>query len=197
MKSLLWLIVLLLVVGLVVFLSTGEKGEAPSLNEKNIMMGKLSIVSSAFESGEAIDPRFSCDGRNINPPLQISDIPENTESLVLIMNDPDIPNEIKGRLGKEEFVHWVLFNISPTVRNIEEGGAPGIEGQNTSGNIGYTGPCPPTEFKPTEHRYFFRIYALDIELELSEGATKEDVLKSMEGHILQQSELMGTYDRAK
>lgn len=197
MKNLIWIVVLLLIVGIGVFIATSRQGEAPTINDQSTMADKLSITSSAFEDEEAIPSRFTCDGENINPELVFSGVPEDAKSLTLIMDDPDIPDEVKGRLGREDFVHWVAFNIDPDTEKIEEGSAPQTEGVNSSGAEGYTGPCPPTEFEPTEHRYFFKLFALDSELPLSAGATKEDLLDSMEGKVLEEASLMGTYDRAE
>jgi Raf kinase inhibitor-like YbhB/YbcL family protein len=171
----------------------------------------LRIASSSFADNGAIPRQFTCDGDNINPPLSISGITEEAKSLVLIVEDPDIPTEVREKLNLNVFDHWVVFNIPvspppagragagrrPTTNNIQEGSAPGTEGQNSSGKVGYTGPCPPPQYQPTEHRYFFKIYALDTELVLSGGATKEEVEKAMEGHIIAQDEIVGRYDRAK
>jgi hypothetical protein len=193
-----WSVLLLLVLIVVgAFFFGSERGEAPTLIEEESMANNLTLASPSFGVGSEIPSRFTCDGENINPELTLSGVPEGSVSLALVMDDPDIPSQVKERLGKDEFVHWVLFNISPTIGNIPEGGAPGVEGNNGGGKLGYTGPCPPTEFDPTEHRYFFRVYALDTELNLSEGATKEDILSAMEGHVLDETELMGTFDRAK
>ncbi|MBU4480339.1 YbhB/YbcL family Raf kinase inhibitor-like protein [Patescibacteria group bacterium] len=147
----------------------------------------LQITSSAFQDNQTIPVKYTCDvAENTNPPLKISGITEGAKSLVLIMDDPDAPAGI--------WDHWVKFNIpvSGSEFNIEEGIEPvGISGVGTSGNSGYSGPCPPDR----EHRYFFKVYSLDEMLDLSEGATKNEIEKAMEGHILQQGELVGLYIR--
>jgi len=150
------------------------------------------ITSDAFQEGEAIPTKYTCDGDDLSPDLRWSDIPPNTKSLALICEDPDAPS---GR-----FTHWVLFDLPPTVTELPEGvstaerlanGA--VQGQNDFGRIGYGGPCPPTN--DNEHRYYFRIYALDIELQLQPGARREDVIPAMVGHVLAAGHLMGKYKR--
>ncbi len=165
-------------------------------------MKTLKITSEAFEDKGIIPPKYTCDGdpltssgqSNINPPLEIEGVPEGAKSLVLIMDDPDIPDFVKESRGIEVFDHWIVFNVSPTIKNIEEGIEPeGVRGVNSSGQNKYTGPCPPDK----EHRYFFKVYALDTTLGLSEGSSKKEVEKAMAGHIIASGELMGRYDKAK
>lgn len=153
----------------------------------------MKLTSPAFQNNGKIPSKYTCDGENINPPLTITDVPENTKSLVLIMDDPDIPEIAKKNFNVEVWDHWVVFNIPPTLRTIEEGeNPPGILGKNTRGNNAYGGPCPPDR----EHRYFFKLYALDTMLGLREGATKTEVERAMESHILAKVELMGKYARS-
>ena len=149
-------------------------------NETN----ELQVQSVAFSHNGHIPPKYTCEGENINPPLEISDIPEETKSLALIMEDPDAPRGI--------FDHWIVWNIPPN-EAIAEGSIPGISGTNSFGKTGYGGPCPPTG----SHRYFFKVFALDAELELTAGANKNELLKAMEGHIIAQAELMGLYQKRK
>ncbi len=160
-------------------------------------MGKtLTFTSSAFLHNEKIPAKYTCDeNRKLSPPLSISGVPEGAKSLVLIMDDPDIPNVFKESRGIEAFDHWILFNIPPETQEIVEGTFVGIQGINSAGNTEYTGPCPPPEYEPSEHRYIFSLYALDTELSLSVGATKGEVLSAMQGHILEQAELIGLYKR--
>jgi Raf kinase inhibitor-like YbhB/YbcL family protein len=142
-------------------------------------------VKSAFKNGEYIPKKYSCDGENINPHLEIFDIPEKTKTLAIIVEDPDAPNKT--------FTHWILFNV-PIMLNelyIGEDTKEGIKGLNDLDKIGYTGPCPPHG----EHKYIFRIFALDTELELEEGATKEEVKETMQKHILDQVELIGLFKK--
>lgn len=155
----------------------------------------LSLTSPAFQNQGSIPSQFTCDAENISPPLSISGVPEAAKSLVLLMDDPDIPQVFKEQRGIDSFDHWTLFNISSGTREIAQAGSAGVRGANSSGESAYTGPCPPKEYQPSEHRYFFRLYALDTVLDLAEGATKADVLAAMAGHIIDQAELMGRYKR--
>ncbi len=145
----------------------------------------MKLTSPAFKNNQNIPEKYTCDGENLSPPLFISDIPVGTESLVLIVDDPDAPSGC--------FVHWTLWNISPQTTEIPEGKIPenAIEGITDFGKPGYGGPCPPSGI----HRYFFKIYALDTRLELDSSATKEDIEEVMEGHILEKAELIGLYQR--
>jgi hypothetical protein len=149
----------------------------------------MKLTSPAFEHGGKIPSKYTCDGENINPPLAISDVPPGAGSLVLLMDDPDVPKHLR---ADGMWDHWVVFNISATLREIGEGKEPeGTPGVGTSGNVEYSGPCPPDR----EHRYFFKLYALDTELNLPEKATKGQVEKAMEGHVIEKTELMGRYER--
>jgi hypothetical protein len=204
MNKTIWVIVLLLLLttgGVIVWRNTYQAPEPFSTDiNDNAMTNEtvFRLTSPTFTHNGVIPTQFTCDGDNINPPLSISGIPEETQSLALLVDDPDIPSEIKESRGIDVFDHWVVFNISPDASDIpQDASGLGIEGQNSSGELGYAGPCPPTEYQPTEHRYFFRVYALDTELALSEGATKEEVEKAMEGHIIAQTETVGRYDRSK
>lgn len=143
----------------------------------------LNIFSEAFAPNEKIPKRYSCEGDNINPPLTIGETPYETQSVVLIMDDPDAPKGV--------FTHWVMWNFLPG-EDIEEDDAPGDEGMNGRGRTGYTGPCPPSG----THRYFFKVYALDIRLDLKKGADKKVVEDAMQGHILATGELIGLYSKS-
>lgn len=151
----------------------------------------IQISSSAFSEGGTIPKKYTCDAENVSPPLEWGDVPAGTKSLALISDDPDAP--------AGTWVHWVIYDIPPTVRGFAEGIAksPSLAGIGTQGNndfrkIGYDGPCPP---KGKPHRYYFKLYALDTLLNLKPGATKADVEKAMRGHILAMGQLMGTYGR--
>jgi Raf kinase inhibitor-like YbhB/YbcL family protein len=149
----------------------------------------MKLTSSAFSNEGEIPREYTCDGDNINPPLTISDIPDSTETLVIIMDDPDVPKTIR-----EDGIwdHWVVFNIPANVRNINKGEEPeGVYGINTSGSLHYVGPCPPD----ARHRYFFKLFALSSKLDLLEKSTKQQVIASMEEIVLATVELMGTYIR--
>jgi Raf kinase inhibitor-like YbhB/YbcL family protein len=152
----------------------------------------IKVSSSAFQNGEFIPAKYTCDGANISPPLSWSGIPEGTKTFALIADDPDAP----GRT----FVHWVIYNIPALQKELPEGVTPTrnipeevLMGTNDFGHIGYGGPCPP----PGTHRYFFKLYALNSAIHLEAGATKDQVLKAMEKHLLGQGELMGKYKRRK
>lgn len=156
----------------------------------------MTLSSTAFLNGETIPKKYTCDGdRKLSPPLTISGVPSGTKSLALIMDDPDIPTAVREARGIEVFDHWVLFNIPADTKEIPEGAVVGTEGANTSGESSYTGPCPPPEYEPNEHRYIFKLYALDEMLVLSAGATKNEVLEALASHVLAEAELTGRYSR--
>jgi Raf kinase inhibitor-like YbhB/YbcL family protein len=150
----------------------------------------MKLTSSAFDHGKKIPSKYTCDGENINPPLTLSDVPSGAKSLALIMEDPDVPKNIR-KDGMWD--HWVVFDMPPDLRKIDEGKEPpGKAGAGTSGEKGYFGPCPPDR----EHRYFFKLFALDAKLDLPERCSKKGVEKAMERHILEKTELMGKYTRS-
>lgn len=151
----------------------------------------MKLTSKVFQNNGEIPELYTCEGFGMSPPLELHDIPKNTKSLVVIMDDPDIPDFVKQKLGIQVYDHWTVFNIDPRVKVFMEGVSPGTIGRNTSGESDYTGPCPPDK----RHRYFFRLYALDKLLELREGATKQQVLDAMKGHVIEQVELIGTYEK--
>jgi Raf kinase inhibitor-like YbhB/YbcL family protein len=151
----------------------------------------MQMTSSAFANGEAIQNKFTCDGPDASPQLSWKDAPAATQSFALIMDDPDAP------VGT--WVHWVLFNLPASVKELPEGvekreqiANGGLQGRNDFRKIGYGGPCPPPG---KAHRYYFKLYALDAKLDLKAGATKADVERAMKGHIVGQAELMGRYGR--
>jgi Raf kinase inhibitor-like YbhB/YbcL family protein len=147
---------------------------------------KMKITSSAFQEGANIPSKFTCDGADASPPLQIADIPPEAKSLVLIVDDPDAPSGL--------FTHWTVWNIPPQTSAVGEGSAPkGVQGTNDFGKSGYGGPCPPSG----THRYYFKIFALDRELDLPFGAKRGQVDGALKGHVIAQGELMGRYSRKK
>ena len=150
----------------------------------------MRITSPAFGDHQLIPSLYTCDGSGFNPPLHFSDIPLEAETLVMIMDDPDVPKELK---PDGVFDHWVVFNIDPTIREFPENETPpGIESVNSAGNNTYAAACPPQ----SSHRYFFKLYALDVQLELEyEEATKKAVEEAMQGHIISYAELIGIYQR--
>ena len=147
---------------------------------------RMKITSSAFQEGGNIPSRFTCDGSDTSPPLQITGVPSEAKSLVLIVDDPDAPGGL--------FTHWLVWNIAPQTNSIAEGSAPkGVQGTNDFGKSGYRGPCPP----PGTHRYSFKIFALDRQLALRSGAKRGQVDAAMKGHVIAQGELVGRYSRKK
>jgi Raf kinase inhibitor-like YbhB/YbcL family protein len=165
--------------------------EMVSLEESPEAKGMpFTLSSTEFFHESAIPAKFSCDGENISPPLEWGDPPQGTESFVLVSDDPDAP--------RGTWVHWLLYNIPADVRALPEAIPPEGElsdgsqhGENSFGRLDYGGPCPPSG----THRYFFKLYALDVILDLEPGANKETLLQAMEGHILAEVALMGTYSR--
>ncbi len=144
-------------------------------------------IKSVFANREWIPKKYTCDGENVNPPLEFIDVPENAKTLLLIVDDPDSPSRI--------FTHWVLWNIPKETREIHENSVPknSVEGMNDFGKIGYGGPCPHSG----THRYQFKFYALDIKLNLPKGSRKSDVESAMEGHIIDKALSIGLYTKNK
>ncbi|MBI4049994.1 MAG: YbhB/YbcL family Raf kinase inhibitor-like protein [Candidatus Doudnabacteria bacterium] len=147
----------------------------------------MQVTSPVFQHKGRIPVKYTCDGENINPPLVIGDVPEKARTLALVMDDPDAP--------RGTFTHWTLWNIAPGARKIAENSVPAgsTEGMTSFGRSGYGGPCPPAG----THRYFFKIYALDGQLNLNSDADKAKLEEAMRGHILDQAELVGLYSRDK
>lgn len=150
----------------------------------------ITVTSTAFAEGDHIPQQYTCQGDDISPPLAWTDLPEQTASLALIMDDPDAPNGI--------WVHWVLYNIPADAQSLPEAittesGLPDgtLNGKNSWKRTGYGGPCPPSG----THRYVFSLYALDSDLELEEGIDKNGLLKAMDGHVLAEGRLAGVYQK--
>jgi len=148
-------------------------------------MGEMKISSPAFADMADMPMQFTCQGNDTSPRLDISDVPADARSLALIVDDPDAP------MGT--WVHWVVFDMDPATTVIVEGSPPaaGVQGKNSGGRNGYSGPCPPSG----KHRYFFKLYALDKELGLGSLATKADIENAMTGHILETATLTGLYQK--
>ncbi|MDP3998544.1 MAG: YbhB/YbcL family Raf kinase inhibitor-like protein [bacterium] len=147
-------------------------------------MDILTLKSPAFNHNDSIPSKYTCQGENINPPLEISGIHPATKSIALIVDDPDAP--------AGTWVHWTGWNIPPTTKDIlENSRLNGTEGTTSFGKPGYGGPCPPSG----THRYFFKLYALDTTLELPSTAKKEELEKAMKEHILDKTELIGLYQK--
>ncbi len=171
--------------------ATATEEEAPPEEETPPMEeSDFNLTSSAFLQGDPIPVSYSCDGENTSPRLTWTNPPDNARSFALIFDDPDAPCST--------WVHWVLFNLPTETRSLPEAVGPdptlangAVHGSNSWNSIGYGGQCPPGG----EHRYFFKLYALDSVLDLEVGATKEQLLEAMEDHIVAEAELMGTYSR--
>ena len=183
-----WVAVVLSVLCLAGMLSVGCESREKLPKEGEMA---LSVSSPAFQEGDRIPSKYTCQGQDVSPPLAWSEPPGGTQSFALIMDDPDAPGGV--------FTHWVLFNIPPDSRQLAEAmptqaqltsGA--LQGKNDFGRIGYGGPCPPPG---RAHRYQFTLYALDQPLDLKAGASKKQVIDAMQGHILAQGQLAGTYQR--
>ncbi len=148
---------------------------------------ELMISSPAYENNENIPEKYTCDGTNINPPLKISNVPQQAKSLALIFDDIDAPGG--------GYVHWILWNIDPGTREIKENSVPkeAVQGTNDFKKQNYGGPCPPTR----PHRYVFKIYALDARLDLSASSKKTDLEKAIKGHVIARSQWLGKFKRSK
>ena len=152
----------------------------------------LSITSTAFDDGAAIPRVFTCQGEDLSPPLQWSGVPDGARSLALIVDDPDAPDPAAPKMT---WSHWVLYNLPADSTGLPQAAAAlpagTVDGINDWKRTGYGGPCPPIG----RHRYFFRLYALDTNLTISDPATRERVLEAIEGHVVESAVLMGTYEK--
>jgi hypothetical protein len=149
-------------------------------------MDAFALESSAFDNAQPIPSRHTCQGEDVSPPLQWTNVPEGTRSLALVVDDPDAPGGV--------FTHWIAWGLDPAAEWLGEGASVPREGQNDFGTSGYRGPCPPPGHG--RHRYVFRLYALDADLELGAGAAKAGLEQAIEGHVLTMAELVGTYERS-
>lgn len=153
----------------------------------------FSISSPAFEDGGLIPVKYTCDGEDVSPPIEISGVPEGAKSLALIFDDPDVAKEPR-EIGRT-WDHWLLFNISPDTRKIPEDSVPAgaVQGMNDFGSAAYGGPCPPT----FRHRYDLKLYALDTVLDLRKGVSKKQVESAMDGHILASASMSAFYEHPR
>ncbi|MCX6744560.1 MAG: YbhB/YbcL family Raf kinase inhibitor-like protein [Candidatus Parcubacteria bacterium] len=145
----------------------------------------MKLTSPAFTNNSKLPAKCTCDGQGINPPLTIVEVPDNAQSLALVADDPDAPSG--------NFVHWLVWNIDPKTTDIAENSVPGASnlGKTSAGRTGYVAPCPPSG----THRYFFKVYALDIKLDLTPNTGADNLAKAMQGHILDSAEIIGLYQR--
>ena len=163
---------------------TPEESETAEAQPEVTYMA-LTITSTAFENNKDFPSRYTCDGKDINPPLSIVGVPEGTQTLVLIVDDPDAPVGV--------WDHWVVWNIPAETTSIAEDSVPGVQGKNSWGRNDYGGPCPPSG----THRYYFKLYALDTKLDLDTASDKKAVEAAMKGHVLEEAELMASYSKQK
>jgi Raf kinase inhibitor-like YbhB/YbcL family protein len=154
---------------------------------------KIEVTSTAFEDGQPVPEKYSGQGDNVSPPLQWSDVPQQTKSLALICEDPDSPSGT--------FTHWLVYNLPPTTASLDENVPKGqsmvygfLQGKNDFGNVGYGGPAPPAG---KVHHYLFKVYALDIILLVPAGGDRSDLLSAMNGHIIGEGDLTGTFETTK
>ena len=145
----------------------------------------MEIISPVFRDGQAIPVQYTCTGQNVNPPITIFNTPQDTQSLTLIVHDPDAPGG--------DYLHWLMWDIPPNTESIPVNSVPigAVQGTNDSGETGYDGPCPPAGSGP--HKYIFDFYALDTTLDLPAGAKIDAVIKAQKGHVLDHCALSGTY----
>jgi Raf kinase inhibitor-like YbhB/YbcL family protein len=148
-------------------------------------MSDFALESTAFENAQTIPSRHTCEGEDLSPPLRWLNVPEGTRSLALVVDDPDAPAGV--------FTHWVGWGLDPRTGGLGEGEKAPSEGRNDFGTMGYRGPCPPP--RHGRHRYLFRVYALDVELELGPSASKAELEQAVEGHVLTTADLVGTFER--
>lgn len=183
MKKLALVAILLLVaVALYVFLIQERQAVAPGNTDIDIT--SMKITSPVFENSRKIPTKYTCDDKNVNPPLAVSGVPESAKSLVLIVDDPDAP--------AGTWVHWTIWNMDPALAEIAEDSVPeGIEGVTSYNKPGYGGPCPPSG----THRYFFKLYALDTLLSIPGTSDKKALEEAMSGHTIASAELIGLYSR--
>ena len=171
-----WILIVLTVCGLLIY-------QTHSIN--NLTPTNMKISSPSFQDNNKIPASFTCDGADINPELRFEGVPTDTVSLALIMDDPDAPNGL--------WRHWVLWNISPKSKSISEHSTPSgsVIGMNSGGQNGYAGPCPPSG----THHYHFRLYALDTKLDLPTTTNASELETAIDGHIIDQTEMVGLYTR--
>lgn len=178
MKSSLWIIATIIILfGAIIIIFE------PQTKDQSVKNSTLKLTSPAFDNGNMIPVNYTCQGQNINPPLEISGVPPQTKSLVLVMDDPDS--------SLKSWTHWIVYSIPPETNLVQAGVAPGVQGVNSWSEAGYGGPCPPSG----QHRYVFKLYALDISPQFIKTPTRSDLETLMKGHILDQTQLTGLYSK--
>jgi len=177
------IVVVVVIIGIFFLVKYSNDTTSSNINTKNFM----NLSSSVFTNGETIPEKYTCDGEDISPVININGVPKNTKDIVLIFDDPDSPSGT--------WTHWTIWNIPPETNQIKENSVPdGVtEGMTSFGNIGYGGPCPGSGV----HRYFFKIYAMDKVVNLDRGASIEELEKEIEEGVIDKAEIMATYGRKK
>ena len=180
-----WLLILLVLIAACTQTTTEITTPDEQTETQETEVVSMKLTSPAFEHNAFIPEKFTCEGQDVNPELNIEDVPSAAQSLVLIMDDPDAPPKV--------WEHWTVFNIPPTTTKIPENSVPeGTQGMNDFKKVEWGGPCPPPG---KVHHYNFKLYALDTTLDLDSSATKPDVEEAMQDHILEETVLIGTYER--
>lgn len=192
LRNLLIILIILALIGGGVLLINQNNQNKPQKNQEidvtdttQSVISNMKLTSNVFTNNQPIPAKYTCEGINLNPPLTITGVPENTKSLALIMDDPDAP------MGT--WAHWTVWNIDPKTSEIAENSVPinSVQGTTSFGKPGYGGPCPPSG----THRYFFKLYALDTILTIPSSSKKEELEKTFAGHVLDKTELIGLYSR--
>lgn len=187
MKKIIIISIILLIISIIFLFETRIKNKTQDTNfiSNSSVINKMKISSTKFNNNEGIPSKYTCDGDNVNPPIQVSGVPDNSKSLVLIIDDPDAPSRT--------WVHWILWNIDPTITEIKEDSIPkgSIEGVTSFGSNSYGGPCPPSG----DHRYFFKLYALSKVLDIAISSDKKALEEAIKEYIIATSEFIGLYGR--
>jgi Raf kinase inhibitor-like YbhB/YbcL family protein len=193
MKFFEFIFIALIVIGLILWTIAKLNPSALPPTSMSNNTSTLKLTSSAFADGGMIPKKYTCDGdRALSPPLSIGGVPEGAGFLVLVMDDSDVPKQLR---PDGVFDHWVLYGIPPETKQIQEGGLAGNPGLNGAGNAAYTGPCPPTNYEPSTHRYVFTLYAVSGTLNFIKVPSKADVLGAIQGRVLAKTTLTGLYSR--
>jgi Raf kinase inhibitor-like YbhB/YbcL family protein len=185
------IIIIIVIISAVIFYwykNQPQPSSVSGVENKIINQTPMKIQSPAFQNNQSIPSKYTCDGGDVNPPLEFLEVPKEAKTLALIVDDPDAP--------KGDWVHWLVWNINPVINQIAESSVPeeAVEGVTDFGRACWGGPCPPSG---NPHHYHFALYALDGKLNLPSYSVKKDLLQAMNGHIIGQAELVGVYQRNK
>ena len=198
LRALVLVVVVSAIAGLYLLIAP-EHASAPdsSMQQTNssTTTSSFSLTSSAFANGASIPKEYTCDGLGTQIPLSISGVPAGTESLMLIMRDPDIPQQIQRTQGISTFIHWVLYGIPADTTSISSSVSLGARGVNSAGTLDYVAPCPPGQYEPKEHRYIITLYALSGPLNFIKAPTSDELTQAASNLIIAKTTLMGRYQR--